>query len=396
MTSSAVSRLNSNEVQTDPIMVPFPLPPIGPIRPSKCEVMSVSIQTDYVWMLNEFPMRNSAASGCFREENTIYSVSPKTKSPRKKSSERKGATTEKPIDSATAPENASMIESAVEVPPQASSPLLAEAVVSEKEVVAVTPKKVPSKKSKLNKELEEQPATPATSAGSDTPVATVSSSKKKNMLNPVFSDSSDDDLPLLNSAAKVRNVSLLSVKPSISSSPVERPSKRATPEASSSESEAGPNSSSSESDADVPSVSLIASKKRKESSQRTKETSKPVPSPVNALETPTNSTRLGPLVQIDDVTESHLQILHNRINELLPEPLRSGAIKEAVFDEPNNRILFHLRMTPNIVNFLSANGGMVKIDNKNERKLTVLSDSLKKKAASLFKEETPLKKRREL
>ena len=123
---------------------------------------------------------------------------------------------------------------------------------------------------------------------------------------------------------------------------------------------------------------------------------KPVPSSVNALETPTNSTRLGPLVQIDDVSESHLQILHNRINELLPEPLRSGAIKEAVFDEPNNRILFHLRMTPKIVNFLSANGGMVKIDNKNERKLTVLSDSLKKKAASLFKEETPLKKRREL
>lgn len=45
------------EVQTEAIMVPFPLPPIGTIKPETKPVESVSMQTEYTWMFNEFPTK---------------------------------------------------------------------------------------------------------------------------------------------------------------------------------------------------------------------------------------------------------------------------------------------------------------------------------------------------
>lgn len=400
MASSRMSRPTGTESQTEPILVPFPLPPIGKIHSDKKEVAAVLIQTDYVWLGNEFPTRNSEAACCTREGSAMETPVPRVKSPRKKSTEKKLPDAQVGIDIVSKQLGATgelADEVSVPVTPSVESPESTEDARLANEVqVASTPKKGVSKRSKISKVTEEQPATPATSAGPETPMAaSETTSLRKESVKPVLSDSSDDEHPLLHTPTSRKPTVLTSVKPSVPSKK-ETSTKKSIPQPpSASESEAEAHSSSSESDADVPSVSLISSKKRKDDS-RSKETVQTPASVAKPLESPPPASRLGPLVQVNDVAEGHIEILHQKINELIPEPLRAGAIKEAVFDEPNSRIVFQLRITPKVVNFMSANGGLVKLDDEKERKLVVLSDSLKKKAASLFNEETPVKKRRQI
>ena len=400
MTSSRMSRPTGTESQTEPILVPFPLPPIGKIHSDKKEVAAVLIQTDYVWLGNEFPTRNSEAACCTREEPAMEIPAAKVKSPRKKSTEKKVPDAQVGIESVSKQLGATgelADEVSVPVTPSVQSAEPAEdARLGNNDQVASTPKKGVSKRSKISKETEEQPATPATSAGPETPMAaSETASVRKESVKPVLSDSSDDEHPLLHAPKSRKPAVVSSVKPSVPSKTETSVKKSVAQPPSASESEAEAHSSSSESDADVPSVSLISSKKRKDDS-RSKETVA-TPAPVaKQIESSPPASRLGPLVQVNDVAEEHIEILHKKINELIPEPLRAGAIKEAVFDEPNSRIVFQLRITPKVVNFMSANGGLVKLDDEKERKLVVLSDALKKKAAFLFQEETPVKKRRQI
>jgi hypothetical protein len=375
MTVSVLSNTAEVDIQTDPILIPFPLPPLEKTLGCKKQLESVSIQTEYVWISHEFPTRNSEVAGCHRESPKAEKNS-KNRSPRKQVTEKIQGDHELVAESR---------------PTISASKVQQDTVESEP---AITPKKVQRK----GKVIQEQPLTPATSAGPDTPIAAEATPlRKKALLKPVFSDSSDEEHSLIQTPSKTRKVRLVSVKPSITATPVDRPvpavAKAQTQQNESSDSEQEPQSSSSESDADVPSVSLIASKKRKEDvqSKMVKQVTPETKAPEANI-----TSRLGPLVQIEDVAENHIETLRKRILELIPEPLRSGAIKEAVFDEKNKRILFQLRIAPKIVNFMSANGGIVSLDEKNERKLVVLSDASKKKASSLFKEESPIKKRRQV
>jgi hypothetical protein len=97
---------------------------------------------------------------------------------------------------------------------------------------------------------------------------------------------------------------------------------------------------------------------------------------------------LGPLVQVENADESHIETIYKNILDMIPEPLRNGAIKEAVADEANKRLIFQLRITPKVVQFIGAAGGVVKINDEEKRNVVVLSEVQKKKAANLFKAST--------
>jgi hypothetical protein len=491
------------ETQTDPIMVPFPLPPIGKIEVSKTIVTeSLSIQTEYTWLLEEFPkklrdqtfvdvsagvtpspkeLKKSAlvkkaestkksfvaesvetvvtgdasqeASEMVIEEGTpqVESEAKKTDqvtalpfpvpSPKKRGAQKKQLEEPASLDSAVdqtpviptispnkrvtrkALQEATIItevpvetekvaeestEETQQVIPEAKvspkkrvskkkdveaaaeTPVQITVVTEEVPVAQTTPKKERSSRKKKQEIVEEAPATPATTAVPETPVADVlmaspSPIAKSSSLLPLYEDSSDDDMVLVHKSSPIkRTITPTAVKPTIET-PKEKPvakllsqNSTITNDNSSSESEdANESSSSSDSDADIPPAALItSSKKRKQ--QKT----------VAASSDNQKGIRFGPLVQVEKVDESSIEEIRNKFLDRVPEPLRQGAIKEAVTDVTNQRVIFHLRSTPKVAHFLTAAGNTVTVGAE-EKPLVILTDADRKKAFPLFVE-TPV------
>lgn len=417
------------EVQTDAIMVPFPLPPIGTIKPETKPVESVSMQTEYTWMFNEFPTKREDFSVVDRAQKSHNVVKPaavsdiysNAASPKKVTQKNKIVREQEPEPMVVvAPEPATVAPEATVTGEVTFADDTEDAVMSEESAFvsqtetaapgeethppkAETPKKK-ARSPRKPKAIEQVPATPASTAVPDTPISVSSPiaekvvSKTMPKLPPVLSDSSDDESrPLIRKVpALTRKITPVQVKPSITTNA--RPQVVAVPpntpvesDSSSSESEKEAMSSSSDSDGDIPAISMITSNKtskRKEpespATPAATKASRSQPTPI--VDTLPGHTRMGPLVQVDDANEAHLETIHENILDMIPEPLKAGSIKEAVFDEANKRLIFQLRISPRVVNFLNADGGMVKIDAQgSERKLVVLNESLKKKAAHLFK-----------
>ena len=406
------SHKQESEVQTDPIMVPFPLPPIGTVKVVVKEVESVSMQTDYTWLFNEFPTRNPIAVS----STLSHPVKPlSTPSPKKKAAIKQPVTVSIAEEDTQIPdtrmaETTPEVSQTPEVPepvPVVAEPVEIEAPVTPAKKKTKSPRKAP---------VETTPATPVSTAAPETPMGVFSpataSPKRSVSLPPVLSDSSDDERisplavskpvtkPTTTMAPVTKPAAVASPKPTVIAPPV-----LANDDSSSSEDEAGPASSSSDSDADVPTVAAIATsntKKRKTAPTASPKKVAPVASSEPVVATPTASptkaarpgtpsseplpvnTRLGPLVQVDEVDESNLSTIHSAILALIPEPLQSGSIKAAVFDEAHKRIIFQLRISPKVAHFLTANGGVVNIDEDNTRTLSVLNEAQKKKASHLF------------
>ena len=363
-------------------------------------------------MFNEFPTRNASIGVCDRESAEMIATETVPTFTKVNAPKKKQVSPKKVVPEAAAVQEApkkipAPLEIATEAAPEAETQMVPEAVrapVSQEEVsVPPVVQETPRKRTRGAKKEQEvvTPATPATSAGPETPASASSPAstpevtvpKRSLSLKPILSDSSDDECPLLNKAAPLtRTITPVSVKPSVvAKEPVASAPVASTPEAEpSSESEVEQNnSSSSDSDADVPSASLIAAAKRKKATK-----TKPAAEP-----SPAQSSRMGPLVQVENADESHIETIHKNILEMIPEPLRNGAIKEAVADEANKRLIFQLRMNPKVVQFITAAGGNVKVSESETRDLVVLSEAQKKKAAGLFKaapadEEKAAKRRR--
>ena len=398
------------ECQTDPIMVPFPLPAIGRVEPVHKATESVSMQTEYTWMFNEFPTRSLSTIACEREVISLTSLKPVQAEVKIVSPKKKQTSVKKVVPVVEEPKKVptpldipiESLEMEVDSPMELAAPVVIEPETQAIPVVEVSApvavQDTPKKRSRgTKKELEAaMPATPATSAGPETPGSTSSpvntphaaGPQKVASLRPILSDSSDDECALLNKATPLtRTITPVSMKPSVTatprpkSSPVQAPQKPAAESGSESDDERN-QSSSSDSDAGVPSASLIGSAKRK---QPTKASPKKTAIPTEAAHI---NTRLGPLVQVENADESHIETIYKNILDMIPEPLRNGAIKEAVADEANKRLIFQLRITPKVVQFIGAAGGVVKINDEEKRNVVVLSEVQKKKAANLFKAST--------
>lgn len=393
------------EVQTDPIVVPFPLPPIGRIIVTKAvETESISMQTEYTWVLSEFPSRVSASpvaevdrseSSGVRESDSFVDMKQKEK--KKRTSPKKADAKEISIK----PTEAEPVAVApVEPEPVAIEPTETEPVATEfeqpevaKEVETTVPSadhvmaedetqqvasvdaSTPKKRGRKKKEADEAiPATPATTAAPETPVADVLSTppvkRASSLLPPILSDSSDDDTVLLNKGSPLkRTITPVTAKPTVTA-PVKATKPMPQPKAvessssssSSDSSSESDKSSSSDSDNDVPSAALMLSgPKRKKSA--------PTVSP--------NVAKFGPLVQVK-ADESAVDEIRKTILEKIPEPLRKGAVKEAVVDSINERVIFHLRATPKVTHFLTT--GLITVP------LEVLSEKDRKVAMELFKD----------
>ena len=370
-------------------MVPFPLPAIGriPVDP-KVTLDCVAMQTEYTWVSYEFPTRILDGPLFHSEpsEKPVSSRSPRKQSPVKRKQPSKPSKEDEPE----------------------SQPELAIETAETQEVLALAPEptseaqETPKKRGrKTLKETVATPATPATTAAPDTPATSepaATFARSKSMLDPIISDSSDDELPLLSTAIPLtRTVTPQSMKPTVgaaSASPKKAttkktpsPKKVAKPVLESSDSESGESSSSSDSDNEMPSASLISGSSKKKESKSSTEDSAP-------KTTNTTSPRMGPLVQVNCASESEIEAIRNEMLNLIPEPLRKGSIKEAVADAKNKRVIFQLRILPKVVNFLAAAGNKVSVDGE-ERALFVLSESERRKAFHLFRpaeEETLTKK----
>ena len=365
------------EVQTDPIMVPFPLPAIGKIDVPKTLVTEcVCMQTEYTWVLNEFPTRVIASLLAETEKPVSPAIAEAEIKPQKKRGSPKKAPAKDISVKTTEAESSEQVETT----DSGSDNQIAEAETQE--VVAPAPS-TPKKKASKKKQAEPAtPATPATTVAPETPVADVLRTppvkRTSSLLPPILSDSSDDETVLLNKSSPLkRTITPVTVKPTVSTPAAEsvKPTKAAPQkkqiEAPSSDSESEVHSSSSDSDNEVPSASLITA-----GGKRKKETSSTSP----------RAARYGPFVQVNNLNdESAVDEIRKRILDKIPEPLRKGAVKEAVVDSSNKRVIFHLRSTPKVTHFLSTGGNTVKMDNQ-ERPLVFLTELERKQAMELFKD----------
>jgi len=420
----------STSLQTEPILVPFPLPPIGKVQVA-IETSSTATQTEYTWMFNEFPFKDTSLPQDTSVPATPEMVSTRVTaqvtealipSPKKSRSPKKSEA--KPAVAAVTPMTAP-VASPKTAP--AVTPMTAP-VASPKTAPAFTPLAAPgaspktapsftpvaptvaevetttpiaTKKMKKNHEVIHSPTTTAVpETPSETSPAPTKIKKKASFIKPVISDESDaEDFGMMKSflsteqPALTRTITPVQVKPTVPSeeSPATKPKvekkKQVISKAdSSSEDEtlttplsslttetAGAESSSGDSDTEMPSVSTIlttpTSTKRKQQST--------TPS------TPTTPQRHGPFIQIENVTADQVEDIKAKMLNLIPENSRNGAIKCGVHDSDSNRLIVQLRITPKVVHYFSVNGGILSAGD-DEKKMTVLTESQKKKVLPLF------------
>jgi hypothetical protein len=330
-------------VQTDPILVPFPLPSIG--RP-KTEVakMTTSMQTEYCWLFREFPVRETVF--CQTESEMVSAATVPVSSPVTKPAEVK-----KPRSS---PQRKPKQPQVTEDTSVSSSEAISAAETQPAVVVAlpVTPARKRASPKKPVRIEEPVPETPATSASQETP----------RLIAQIMSDSEGENEVMVGSL-----IAGSAKKKSSQIAPIETP--RGPPalvaDSSSDESDArsgGPSSSSSDSEAGgVPSTATISSKA------------------VSKKRKQLDSPRVGPIVQIDNVVSASIEEIKKSLSTLVPEKTREGALKSAVMED--NKLYVQLRMAPSIVQYFKQ--GRIVVD-KEELKMVVLSDSAKKKVAPLF------------
>lgn len=393
-TETKSKSLSGAEAQTEPIMVPFPLPPIGKLELAS-ERVSIAIQSDYTWMFNEFPVRTTqnltgetpVASNPIEEPLPVLPLrsSPK-KSPKKAALPKPGITTvpvDKDAQESSEPEPESVPE--MQDTPPSPTPV----------VEALKPTKTTKKQKTV------APSSPVNEPMVETPVPI---KKKPSMIEPVISDSSDDE-----TAENVRSllapkplklsrvITPIQVKPSAESPSEPIKQKKTTPvrappstPASSSEEEAAESpkkpvdeSSSSESDADIPSVGTVLATPTQSTPSHS--SSKKKKSPNSPPATP---TRFGPLVQVENVSPDHVEYIKSKMLEKIPENMRSGSIKSGVHDPDTNRLIVQLRTHPRVAHFMSVDNGILEINSQGEtRNMTILSDGQKRKVIGLFSEE---------
>ena len=403
------------ESQTEPIMVPFPLPPIG--KPDALPTMvSVEVQSDYTWMFNEFPVRTahktsvpvSESSNSFEAPSSPSPVLPLRSSPKK--STRKAAKQE--IVVATPEIPAEQPSEPVVAAPEPIAPVAEEPIsVSNVEPVTPAPKET-SKPTKSSKKEKTVPVTPVVEPVVEPPMSTpVPIKKKPSLIEPMISDSSDGETQeVVQSLLAPKPVKLTRVITPVQVRPsAETPSEPAakskrtpvrappTTPASSSEDEAESpkkpmdESSSSDSDAEMPSIgTLLATTPTQASSSAASSSKKKklVPSTPPSPTTPSTSTRFGPFVQIDNVTPDQAEYIKTKLLEKVPENIRSGSIKSGVFDPETSRLIVQLRTHPKVVQFMSVGNNEVEINSDGQkRSLMVLSESQKRKVVSLFNED---------
>jgi hypothetical protein len=390
-TETKSKSLSGTETQTEPIMVPFPLPPIGkPVVAA--ERVTIAIQSDYTWMFNEFPVRTTQN---LATETPIVStpiegplpVLPLRSSPKKsskKAASPKPEITTVPVDKSA--EESSEPESVPEM--QDTPPSPAPVVESLKPAKTTKKQKTVAPPSPVNEPLVETP---------------IPIKKKPSMIEPVISDSSDDETAeVVRSLLAPKPVKLsrvitpIQVKPSAESPSEPTKQKKTTPvrappstPASSSEEEVESpkkpvdESSSSESDADIPSVGTVLATPTQSTPSHS--SSKKKKSPNSPPATP---TRFGPLVQVENVSPDHVEYIKSKMLEKIPENMRSGSIKSGVHDPDTNRLIVQLRTHPRVAHFMSVDNGILEINSQGEtRNMTILSDGQKRKVIGLFSEE---------
>lgn len=377
------------EIQTEPIMVPFPLPAIG--KPEAAvQRVTMATQSDYTWMFNEFPVRTTQSAPVASEIASTSSegpvpVLPLRSSPKKSSKKASPKTEIIPAVVEPITEESSEPESVPEQPEAPPSP----------PVVSETLKS--TKTSKKQKTVV--PPSPASDTMVETPVPI---KKKPSMIEPVISDSSDDETSeVVRSLLAPKPVKLsrvitpIQVKPSAESpsEPVKqkKTAARSPVPNSSSEDEAETpkkpveDSSSSECDADTPSVGTVLATPSHATSASLGKKKK---SPASPNSPPATPTRFGPLVQVENVSPDHVEYIKTKMLEKIPENMRQGSIKSGVHDPETNRLIVQLRTHPRVAHFLSVENGLVEINSDGEtRTMTVLSDGQKRKVIGLFSED---------
>jgi hypothetical protein len=98
---------------------------------------------------------------------------------------------------------------------------------------------------------------------------------------------------------------------------------------------------------------------------------------------PSSAPRVGPLAQVSNVLESEIETARQQMLNMIPEALRKGAIREAVVDSANNRIIFQLRILPKVAHFLAGSKKLT--IGGSERPMSILSDREKRTVVDLFK-----------
>ena len=381
------------EIQTEPIMVPFPLPPIGRAK-SLCETISVAIQSDYTWMFNEFPVKqvlptdsdaNVVGPSPLRSPEPVLPLNGSPKKAAKRSVSKPVPVTTEVVEEQPEPETRS--ETVPVAPP--STPVIS-----------------PSKREiKLSKKAKSIPATP-TSEEAEPRVEPIK--KKPSLIEPVIGDFSDDDHADVEGSILApppvkltRVITPVQVKPSSMETPTEsrKTSKKTTPvkappttPASSSEDEAespkkpaADESSSSDSDPDMPRVNTLLATPTQASSSKKKKAESPT-TPVTPASPAT--PRFGPFVQIDNVSPDQAEYIKTKMLEKIPENMRTGSIKSGIHDPDNNRLIIQLRTHPKVVHFMSVDNGKIEVSSQGEtRNMSILSETQKRKVVALFQED---------
>lgn len=363
------------ECQTEPIMVPFPLPQIGAVKAPKSTNVTSS-QTEYTWMYNEFPQKHV----CEPAEAKVAVVNASPKVSRKKVVEPVETIAEVVIATPEAAETS--VDASLAIVP----------VEPEPTVATPSPKKrSPTKKKKVVVEEEVATVEPVSVPIETCPVET----PKVVHMAPIMSDSSDDEATqLLKPVVLTRTITPQSIKPTAQvATPVTKPviaAKRSPSCSSSSEDDNMP--SSGESDAEIPAVSSIGSvsKKRKAvpstPERKTRNTAALDRTP---MAEPKSNTRLGPILQIDNVPKSRADDVLLAMYDFVPEAYRNNSIHDVQYDDKHSRMYFLLRITPKVVSFFHSKS----IDLDGEcLKIVTLNESEKKKCAVSFKKQSSPKK----
>lgn len=333
--------------QTDPIMTPFPLPPIG--RPVKVsETSETGFQTDYRWLETEFPSRHIPVAGepvvaRMVEERTQPITAPIQQAPAPVQ-QGPAPVQEAPVRSAVTMSGESSVEGETQMP-AAAVPSPAKRGRGKKPVVVTEPVVV------------EAVCAPAVVAEPSPPLPALTPSGR--LIAPVFSDSSDDEQ--FSQSLTVPKPPAAVKKPTPNTLSVATPS-RESHSASSSDSgvASGEGSSSSDCDADLPSVASISGKagaKRKQA----------------------ESPRMGPVLLVEDVNGESVEDVRQALADMLPESLREGAIKLGILRD--DKLMVQLRIQPKIVQYFQEGKVTVK---SVQHAMAVLSDKQKRKVASLF------------
>ena len=399
--------ISDNDCQTEPIMVPFPLPPIG--KPEEVPLkVSVEVQSDYTWMFNEFPIRsvskqatpvivNTHESERFTEPSPVLPLRSSPKKAAKKTAKPDIVVTEAPIEQPAEP----VIESSEPSTPSADA--VPQVPV---EIAKPTPEVVvkPAKSSKKQKSV---PTTPVPEPVVETPAPI---KKKPSLIEPMISDSSDaETTEVVQSLLAPKPVKLtrvitpVQVRPSTDAASEPSKPKRtpvrappSTPASSSDDEEtqspkkpSAEESSSSESDAELPSLgTVLATPTQAASASSNKKRKLTASTPTTPATPPSSSTRFGPFVQIDNVSPDQAEYIKTKMLEKIPENMRPGSIKSGVYDPETSRLIVQLRTHPKVVQFMSVGNNEVEINaDGQKRSLTVLSESQKRKVVSLFNED---------